>query len=330
MLAYPLQADLTASLRSMRAHLPHALVLHGAKGLGKRALAQSFAHWLLCEGNQDAACGACAACHWLEQGNHPDLMVVEPGLTGESSDDRDVGRNGISVAQVREACDFLQTGAHRNGLRILLLYPAEAMKPAAANALLKTLEEPPAGALLLLVSHKPAQLLPTVRSRCLHLRQGLPDTDVAMQWLAAQGASEAGLCLNLAGGAPLLALELADADLQALRKACLDEWSAPESLSVVTVAARYAQLDHAGFVRWLIWLQQWTQDLLSVRMAGRIGYHTDYVAAAQRLALRIAPQRVSQFQQRLLMARQSAGHPLNLQMVLEDVLLDYNALFIQG
>ncbi len=330
MQTYPWHEEVAAHLRALRPQLPHALLLHGAKGLGKRALAQDFVKLLLCERGQAAACGECAACRWLAAGNHPDLMVVEaePPEDDEDSNGDARKRVGITVAQIRAVRDFLQTGAHRAGLRIVTIHPAEGMNAAAANALLKTLEEPPPGALLVLVSHQPARLPATIRSRCQSVRFNLPDAAVAERWLAGQGVAEAGLCLRLAGGAPLLAVDMADSAWQTGRREWLTELSRPD-VSAVTLAERYARWDNNSFVRWLTSVQQWAQDLLSLRMTGRIGYHTDFARALESLSRRTKVDALLRFQQRLLRARQSAGHPLNLQMVIEDIVIDYNELFLK-
>ncbi|MDA8328130.1 MAG: DNA polymerase III subunit delta' [Betaproteobacteria bacterium] len=327
--AYPWQADLAETLHGLRSHLPHALLLYGPKGLGKRALAKAFIQTLLCERKGGMACGVCAACHWMGAGNHPDFLAVESEQTTNESDENvsdSRSQTGISIAQVRDACDFLHIGAHRAGLRIVMINPAEGMNLPAANALLKTLEEPPPGALLVLLSHQPAKLPATIRSRCQALRLPLPDTAVARQWLQAQGVVDADLCLNLAGGAPLLALEMADSRLLENRRELLADLSQPGD-AAVAMAARYARWDNAAYLRWLVYLQQWVHDLLNVQLTGGISYHTDYAEVLKGLSLRTSTHRLMQFQQKLLGARRAVGHPLNLQLVLEDILIDYHHLF---
>ena len=113
----------------------------------------------------------------------------------------------IKVEQVRELADFLYIGSHRGGLRVALFHPAEDMNENAANALLKGLEEPPAAAVFILVSGRPAQLLPTIRSRCVALPVPLPPREAALEWLVQQGIKAPERWLAYAGGAPLRALE---------------------------------------------------------------------------------------------------------------------------
>lgn len=194
--------------------LPHALLIHGPRGVGKLALAERAAQMLLCEG-KTKPCDQCDACRWYRAGNHPDFRRVEPEILWkepEAQDEPGAKRPKqpsieIKVDQVRELADFLYIRSHRGALRVALVHPAEDMNENAANALLKGLEEPPAAAVFILVSHRPAQLLPTIRSRCVALPVGIPPRSVALDWLKAQGIEESWLAY--AGGAPLRALEYA-------------------------------------------------------------------------------------------------------------------------
>jgi DNA polymerase-3 subunit delta' len=206
--------------------LPHALLLHGVPGVGKLALAERFAQFLLCEKRAEGAktpCGACDACRWYLAGSHPDVRLVEPEATalalgrataaeegdGEPSKEKKKPSIQIRIEQTRGLADFLNLGSHRGGRRIAIVHPAEDMNAATANSLLKGLEEPPAGAMFILVSHRPANLLPTIRSRCVPVPVPLPEPKAAAAWLAAQGVAKPERWLAFAGGAPLRALEYA-------------------------------------------------------------------------------------------------------------------------
>jgi DNA polymerase-3 subunit delta' len=225
----PWNQPILDSLKARLDRLPHALLLHGPRGVGKLELAERIAQLLLCEA-QDAArrpCGACDACRWFLGGNHPDFRRIEPeamARQGEGSEEEadapaKKGRPStqIKVDQVRGLADFLNLRSHRGRLRVALVHPAEDMNPNTSNALLKGLEEPPAGAIFVLVSHRPARLLPTIRSRCVALPVPIPPREAALQWLAGQGAKDAERWLAYAGGAPLRAAEYA-ADSVALER----------------------------------------------------------------------------------------------------------------
>jgi DNA polymerase-3 subunit delta' len=216
---HPWNAPLLDSFRRRMARLPHALLIHGVRGVGKLALAERIAQLLLCEHADEAKkpCGTCDGCRWFLGGNHPDLRRVEPEALAKEAAPTDEpedapARRGkpsiqIKVEQIRELDDFLNIGSHRGGLRVALVHPAEEMNEVSANALLKGLEEPPAGAIFLIVSHRPSLLLPTIRSRCVALPVPVPTREAALKWLEGQGMKDAARWLAYAGGAPLRALD---------------------------------------------------------------------------------------------------------------------------
>jgi DNA polymerase III subunit delta' len=208
-------------LTGMLDRLPHALLLHGAPGLGKLALAEQFAQLLVCEDRKQGmpACGRCEGCRWFLAGSHPDIRFLEPESMARNVPEAEEGEetkakdkkpsNQIRVEQARELGGFVNVVSHRGGRRVAIIHPAEDMNAATANSLLKTLEEPPAGSFFLLVSHRPARLLPTIRSRCVSIAVPVPDAKAAEAWLAAQGVKNARAWLAFAGGAPRRALDYA-------------------------------------------------------------------------------------------------------------------------
>lgn len=228
---FPWQDDLWKQLQALTARQPHALLIHGPAGIGKLALAESYAQSLLCESEDSARapCGACEGCRWFAAGSHPDFRRLEPECMARRAEAAEDAEDPVPVAtksakpsteikvdQIRALDGFLNLRSHRGGRRVALVHPAEDMNPNAANALLKGLEEPPAGAFFLLVSHRPARLLATVRSRCVSVPVPLPNTGSSAAWLARQGGKDAGAWLALASGAPLQALEYAQGAGKAL------------------------------------------------------------------------------------------------------------------
>jgi len=217
---HPWNAPLFDALKARLQRFPHALLIHGARGTGKLALAERVAQLLLCEDAAQRPCGRCDGCRWLAAGSHPDFRRIEPEAlakeplidpeeTAEVPAKRGKPSIDIKIEQVRDLAGFLNLRSHRGRLRVALVHPAEAMTESAANALLKGLEEPPASAVFVLVSHRPSQLLPTIRSRCVAFAVPIPARAAALQWLAEQGATNPELWLAYAGGAPLQALEFA-------------------------------------------------------------------------------------------------------------------------
>ncbi len=193
--------------------LHHALLIEGPRGVGKRLLADLLALAANCEGDpRSRPCGTCGTCRKIREGGHPDVSALEP--------DAEKASGGIAVDSVREV--IRQTGYHRFGARrrIVIIDPAEAMAEPAANALLKTLEEPPRGTGFFLITHNASALLPTIRSRCQRVRLGAVPTAAIERWLGGRGVEDAPVLARLALGCPGRALELAGkglADRAALR-----------------------------------------------------------------------------------------------------------------
>jgi DNA polymerase-3 subunit delta' len=181
--------------------LPHALLVSGPEYGGKSRFALALARLLLCKAPVDGLnCGHCHACDLSGSGNHGDLLWLAP--EGKS--------RVIKVDAVRTLVEFTNRTAGFGLRKVAVLCPAESMNANAANALLKSLEEPSAETYLILVSHRPHGLPATVRSRCQMLRLGVPATDQALSWLQ-QSIPDRERCeqlLKLAGGRPLLAEEL--------------------------------------------------------------------------------------------------------------------------
>ena len=190
--------------RRQRQAMPHALLLAGPEGLGKRLFAQRLIQSLLCDQPADGeACGSCRSCRLLAAGTHPDRIGLGLGLRKDGS-----ARTEIVVDQIRELSARLAMRSQFGGWQVACIDPADAMNPAAANALLKTLEEPAEQTLLLLIADQPWRLPQTIRSRCQRIDFQLPDQVRALEWLQQQGVApaDAGAALQAAGGNPGLAL----------------------------------------------------------------------------------------------------------------------------
>ena len=208
--------------RRDRDALPHALLLCGPAGLGKRAFARSFAHGLLCmQALGGYACGRCRSCLLLAAGTHPDLVELTCGLRRDGT-----SRTEIVVEQIRDLSARLAMNSQFGGWQIACIDPADAMNTAAANALLKTLEEPSARTLLVLLADAPERLPPTIRSRCQRIEFRQPEADDALAWLRAEGVSEEQQALAAAGGNPGLARDWARAGMLEQRGTVRNELAA--------------------------------------------------------------------------------------------------------
>lgn len=220
-------------LRQARANrrLPHALLIHDVPGGGGEYLALYAARLALCPA-PTAPCGDCRECRLLadtrpgvlESVRHPDLFWLAPAGEGEKASQH------ISIVQVRELRTELARTSHgSSGASVAILSPADSMLPAAANALLKTLEEPRDGSLIVLLTSAPGRLLATLRSRCLQVRVRVPQRTQLVEWLQqARGAADWNAVLDVLGDAPLLAL---DADARRLAEVRRDTHGALERIA---------------------------------------------------------------------------------------------------
>ncbi|MCL2160465.1 MAG: DNA polymerase III subunit delta' [Betaproteobacteria bacterium] len=347
---HPWLEPLWAQWMALGERLPHALLIAGASGLGKRDLAEALAASLLCDapGTDGQACGHCMPCQWRTSGNHPDLHRLSPEA-GESqspteeggSDETGGGENKakstqgatqIVIGQVRAVQEALFVTAHRGGKRVVIVDPAEAMNPFTANALLKLLEEPPDGCTFLLVSSTPRRLIPTIRSRCQQWHVPRPGADALRRWPGQErDESVSDSLLALCGGMPLAAKRLAARGGSALFERFTGDLG-EDRIDPLRLAAQWeAWLKKdkaalaAGFSLMTLveWMQRWVSDLAAVRLGGRVRY---FPAQAERLAVlsegSSAALLVGCYNE-FIHIRRVATHPLNLRLFLEDMLMRY-------
>jgi DNA polymerase-3 subunit delta' len=327
----PWQRTAATEVLAARATWPHALLISGPRGIGKRTLALNFARSLLCESPRadGLACGACASCRYVAAGQHPDLQLVEPFTIEDDGDVKQL--DAIPVDRIRALIDWALVTSHRGRAKVALIVPAELLNVAAANALLKTLEEPPADTYLLLVSHQPGRIPATLRSRCRRFEAPEADADVARQWLASQGVAAPASVLAQAGGAPLLALAMADPAWQGERAVWLQALAKPKALSAVTLAARLdtgpkeERKQRLGLA--IDWLGAWTGDLARVAAGGAPLRNPDFAVALTALAPAVAPIPLFRYHQSLARQRALVAHPLQPRLVAEALLIGYRDLF---
>ncbi|SEK67617.1 DNA polymerase III subunit delta' [Nitrosovibrio tenuis] len=351
------QASVERDHREGATFLNHALLLRGRKGLGKFKFANCLAKSRLCQNTSvdGEACGSCASCRWFEQGGHPDFRLVEPEVlsaqlgvsgssedrTGEESSNTEEYASGessagagaetgstksrkkpskqIGVEQIRALTDFINISSHQNGYKIIVIHPAETMNTAAANALLKNLEEPPPRTLFILVAHQAQHLLATIRSRCMQVAMPAPDSAVATRWLRQQGVKNAEACLASAGYAPLAALEFNDDIYLEQHSAFIEQISELANFNPIALAEAMQKSDLPTVVKWL---QKWCYDLLIFRTAGKIRYHVN-IPAIPSLASDIDPRALITYLRTLTRTQQLASHPLNPRLFLEEMLFSY-------
>jgi DNA polymerase-3 subunit delta' len=333
---YPWQQAAWRQLQAMRERLPHAILFHGPAGIGKAGFIEAFAQSLLCENVQPdgQACGSCASCGWFVQHNHPDYRRVRPealedepaeeeGADGEKkSKSAKAPSKEIKIEQIRNLSDFMNISTHRQGLRVVVLYPAEALNMPASNALLKTLEEPPPGTVFLLASNSLDRLLPTILSRCRKFALPMPDHAATLAWLKEQGVSDADSWLREEGGAPLAALEKANGGSREELDTLLGFLARPNLESALRQADKLSKTPLAALVSWQ---QRWLYDLLATKLAGTVRYYPRYQKELAALAGNVHTANLLRAIKSANERRAVADHPLSARLFVEDMLLDYTA-----
>lgn len=317
--------------------IPSALLVTGEPGWGQDTFALALAARLLCDGSQGSAmpaCGTCESCRWLAAGTHPDFRRVIPEADAEEGAEEEGDGSAprkaekkkstqIRIEQIRELEDFVFTGSHRRGNRVIVVDPAEAMNVAAANSLLKILEEPPATVYFVLSSKAWRRLLPTVISRCRRVPLARPGEEEALDWLHREGVGkDAGALLPVLGGAPVAIKEWLEdgrgAAARAVIASLLEAGNDPVSL-----ASRWSVLlkDQEGLTREnLVGLvQRWVHDLVLFRLSGQVRFMPAHRAALGKLAPGLSIPRLLACYNELLRIKAVSFHPLNAQLFLEDL-----------
>ena len=350
-------------------NFPNAILLHGQSGIGKFAFSIELSKALLCENSISAIkpCNQCEACHWFDTGNHPDFISLVPethrkllphadyeadespkrGKTsrdddGESSEKKE--KKNISIEETRHAIENLSIGSHRGGNRVILIYPLEMLRSDSANTLLKSLEEPPANTIFILLADRVDRVLPTIRSRCRLLTAPRPDRDQGLVWLKERLKKVSGLVPNDAdleaiydeqGGAPFSVL---DSLIARHNKDDKDE------LTISIQASRYLlqSMSQGGKINWLetaekihkaqyafllATMQRWSSDLQSVTLGGQPRYYPKHMPILQGLSRTVNMPRLLQFWKSLLQARRHENHPLANRIQLEALLSQFQQIF---
>lgn len=306
-----------------RERLAHAYLFHGEDAIGKRSTALCFAQALNCEAHASAdaidACGACRSCRQIEARTHPDFFVIEP--------DRELATPQIKIEQVREIEQQIMYRPLIGERKICLIDDADRMTIGAANALLKTLEEPPDHSLFLLISGRPSALPATIRSRCQALRFATPartQVEAALIVKREMPPADARLLAMICEGRIGEALS-ADAKEARARQRELLELVRPATLQSVTAilsaAETLAKADRAPEI--LAWLARWIRDLVIVQVGGDREHllHLDDLPNLETYARRAGTDALLDLLHDIEKTEQQATRHLNLHMALENILL---------
>lgn len=337
---FPWQQEVWQHLQSMQSRLPHALLLYGTRGIGKSQFAHYLAQSVLCEQTSSTGqpCDLCQSCSWIKQYSHPDFRRIRPENLEDEISDAEGAEAGdkksakaskapskeILIDQIRALGDLMNVSTHRNGKRVILLYPAEALNVPAANALLKSLEEPNPNTLFILVSNSIDSLLPTIISRCHKLAMPMPTPEQSLAWLQTQSLANAASWLAQEGGSPLSALQASQSEDANDYKEFIQALQTPDLSMALKLAEKMHKFDMSKTMRYL---QCWIYDIFSFKQIGKIRYYPSHekelanLAAHTQLAYLLSVLKSMQERQAI------SSHPLSPKLFLEECFMEYVALF---
>ena len=305
--------SLVTSYQGGRGH--HALLIHALPGMGAESLMYAISRYLMCqrpEGHK--SCGQCHSCQLMQAGTHPDYYALAP----------EKGKSSLGIDAVRELSEKLYEHARLGGAKVVWLSDATLLTDAAANALLKTLEEPPANTWFLLACREPVHLLATLRSRCRMHHLAPPGEPYALAWLAREvTASQEMLltALRLSGNAPAAALQLLQTDAwtarQQLCQGLENALTRRDWLSLLPV------LNHEDVASRLHWLATLMLDALKVNQHITRLTNADVVPLVSLLAQELTGARLRTLAQEICACRQRLLNVtgLNRELTLTDCLL---------
>lgn len=318
----PWQKSLASQWLLSKDRFAHAWLVHGMPGIGQEQFVIAASASLLCESPVDGlACGKCQACGWISAGNHPDLRRIrsEANMQREGEEltgSKKTASREIKIEQIRSLQPWFNTATHRGGLRVAVLYLAEDLNQAAANALLKILEEPPEHTVFLLAASAPDSLLPTIVSRCRRIVLARPEHDTALAWLQQQSIDNPDKRLTAAGGAPLLAIYNADKDPVPVWLAGFLNMVISRNPDCSYIADQFLQQDAAV---WIDAIQRLWFDLVS----SSFNLEPYYFPAEKEKIAQVAGAadigRLIGFEKWLREKKSLAGHPLNAKLLADTI-----------
>ena len=302
----------------------HAYLISGLAGMGKRTLAGLMAQYLLCESEAgEKPCGSCPSCIRVRENNHPDVLLVQPGVPISSQVDS--GRKTIPVEDIRAVIEITGRHTFEGGRRVVMIRQADKLTPAAQNALLKTLEEPMEGTVFLLITDAPETLLPTIVSRCRALKLHPWPDEVILSVLGRHGVSEerAREALHVSGGSIGRALDVAtDEDYwQRRRDVMKDFFALPSRSDILRVSTAWKERKDASDE-----LLDDIEDMLRTLMLVRLGQQeetvvADYPSPWQRLAKEAELAAFTRLMDAVAEARRLRANQVTWQAVVERLLL---------
>ncbi len=292
----------------------HAYLFCGPDGCGKRSVATAFVSALFCGSGDTDSCTACPSCRKLAAGSHPDLHTLEPDGTY------------IKIEQVRGLQRELSLRPYEAPRKACIIDGADRFHPAAANALLKTLEEPPGNAIMILVSSNPAAVMPTIVSRCQQVNfQGLASQTIE-DALARQGIppETAAVAAALANGSLSKALQLSDGDVLTGRETLCRSVATLSLRDVATLFATAEQIaaDKERLPQLLDLLSGFYRDVLLMLTGGNEVINHDLLPLLTEIAGRSSTEEISARLERIGETRQALQRNVNARLAIDRLLIN--------
>lgn len=324
-------------LQKFREKLPGAILIYGPRGSGTYELAFAFAQSVLCEAPVNgAACGKCENCRLIKAGTHPDMRLVlseaeaavhpQPWEPKKKAVEVKKGLpRTIEIEKIRALSEFFSITSHRGGNRVVLIYPANMMQADQSSALLKSLEEPPEGVVIILVSDDLDAMLPTIRSRCQLVRVPAPSKEASLEYLASQGfeREEAETALAQAGGMPLLVFEK-DVRLKMSKETEAKILAMLRQGGELSMAEVVDGIPNDLSMQALVPLvQRFMTDIIYVRQGLPVRYFLKEANTIAALAARADDRALFAFVDEANKLSKIAAHPLNAKLTAQDFLIKY-------
>jgi DNA polymerase-3 subunit delta' len=300
--------------------IPQALLITGVNGLGKYSLATQFASSLFCSNIlQDGfSCGKCNGCLLIKSGTHPDLFLISP----------EPEKTAISINQIRQVITDSYLKPQFETYRVIIINPADVMTTAAANAFLKCLEEPTERTVLILITDKPNKLPATIISRCQKLLVKTPDKQVLSDWLKGQGIEQdQETLIRLMRSSVLTMQQIADEGFLKQRTDCFNDWLAvaKHKSHPVIISEKWQKLSATEVINWLT---SWVTDI--IKCANHVSpeqiCNQDMAKPIQELSRQLNLSKLFGLYDKLLVSRRQIGTQINFQMMLEEILIQWQDL----
>lgn len=319
-LCLPWQEDYWHTLQTQHKinQLPHALLFVGMPGIGKANFAYQFARSLLCESGTESnrPCGQCRHCLLIKAGNHPDYIIIEPEEMGKA----------IKIDQIRTLIAYADKSAQLSLAKVIIINPADALNINAANALLKTLEEPSANTKIILVTSRLMSLPATIRSRCQIMHFRTPEKELSKRWLSEKGVGDdqLDLLLRLSHGAPLTVLDFIEKEELAFRREIFSAWLLyiQRKVDLIKLSSDWGKQNSLVIIKYLL---SWTVDLVQLKQldsASNIA-NIDFAENLKLIADQYSVEQLFCFYDELIKTQDilSKKIALNAQLLLEGLLI---------